>query len=111
MLAAGDIVLAGFPYAETKRVKYRPALVISEKTFHAVHGICWVAMITSAENEPWEGDVRVPTGAKSGLTKPSVIRPAKLATLDVDVVDKIGSVSRNVFCSVTDYIGAHMARR
>lgn len=111
MLAAGDIVLAGFPYAETQRMKYRPALVVSDKSFHEVHGICWVAMITSAENEPWEGDVRVPGGARSGLTKPSVIRPAKIATLDIMVLEKIGVVPRSVFYQVTDYIRAHMAKR
>lgn len=111
MLAAGDIVLAGFPYAEKQHTKYRPALVVSDKSFHETYGICWVAMITSAENEPWASDVRVPVSAKTGLNKASVIRPAKLATLDAATVEKIGVVPRAVLYRVTDEIFAHLAKR
>jgi mRNA interferase MazF len=39
-------------------------------------------MITSAENRGWAGDVPVSDLALAGLPAPSVIRTAKIATID-----------------------------
>jgi hypothetical protein len=46
-----DVVVVPFPYADRLAEKRRPALVISNRKL-AVHGLVWVAMITSAEYEP-----------------------------------------------------------
>ena len=53
-----DIVVVPFPYADRLAEKRRPALVISNRKL-AAHGLVWVAMITSAENEPWRATLRL----------------------------------------------------
>jgi mRNA interferase MazF len=47
---AFDVVVVPFPYADRLAEKCRPALVISNRKL-AAHGLLWVAMITSADNE------------------------------------------------------------
>jgi mRNA interferase MazF len=42
----------------------------------------FVAMITNAAHEPWVGDVAVSDLRSAGLPVPSVVRPAKIATID-----------------------------
>ncbi len=78
---AFDIVVVPFPYADRLAEKRRPALVISNRKL-AVHGLVWVAMITSAENEAWPGDVAITDIKRSGLPAPSVVRPAKIACIE-----------------------------
>lgn len=80
-LQQGDVVVVPFPYTDQLAEKRRPALVVSGNDFNRKHGLVWVAMITSAENAPWPGDVALPAGT-SGLDAASVVRPAKLATID-----------------------------
>ena len=53
-----DVVVVPFPYADRLAEKRRPALVISNHRL-AAHGLIWVAMITSAENESWPTDVAI----------------------------------------------------
>ena len=53
-----DVVVVPFPYADRLAEKRRPALVISNRKL-ALHGVIWVAMITSAENERWSTDVAI----------------------------------------------------
>ena len=69
----------------------RPALVVSSDKFNRETGLLWVAMITSTENIGLRGDVEIPTSGKSGLTTSSIIRTAKLATIERNrVVRAIG---------------------
>jgi mRNA interferase MazF len=82
---AFDIIVVPFPYSDRLAEKRRPALVISNKRLEAL-GVIWVAMITSAENESWPGDVQVDDIQRAGLPAPSVIRPAKVACIDPDPV-------------------------
>ncbi|MDN5927354.1 MAG: type II toxin-antitoxin system PemK/MazF family toxin [Hyphomicrobiales bacterium] len=81
--APGTVVVLPFPYADRLAEKRRPALVVSSQELARRHGIVWVAMITSAENAGWEGDVEIADPFRSGLRAPSLIRPAKLATVDL----------------------------
>lgn len=87
----GDVVRVPFPYTDRSTRQRRPALVVSRRGLGEEERLIWVAMITSAENRPWPGDI--PFGAafaKSGLTAPSVIRPCKLATIDGAFAERIG---------------------
>ena len=43
-------------------------------------------MITSAKNAGWASDIAIPWDAGAGLPAPSIVRPAKLATIDVSLV-------------------------
>jgi mRNA interferase MazF len=78
---AFEVVVVPFPYADRLAEKRRPALVVSNRRL-ALHGLVWVVMITSAENEPWSCDVTVSDLKRAGLPAPSVVRPAKIACIE-----------------------------
>jgi mRNA interferase MazF len=84
-----DVVVVPFPYSDKLAEKRRPALVVSSKKFNSETGLLWVAMITSTTNIGWYGDVEIPIAGKSGLTTPSIIRTAKLATHEQSRVVRI----------------------
>ena len=91
---AGDVVRVPFPYTDRNTRQHRPALVISDGGIGDHHELLWVLMITSAENRPWVGDVPIPRHQDAGLPAPSVIRPAKFATIEISHADKLGSVTQ-----------------
>lgn len=100
-LSTGDIVVVPFPYADMLTEKRRPALVISNAKFNRKHGLVWVAMITSAENRSWPGDIDLPL-SKTGLSAPSRIRVAKIATIDAArVVRKAGKIETSTADAVS----------
>ena len=76
-----DVVAVPFPYADRLAEKRRPALVISNRKL-AIHDLVWVAMITSADNEPWPSDIPIMDLKRTGLPAPSVVRPAKIACIE-----------------------------
>jgi mRNA interferase MazF len=82
-----DIVAVPFPYADRLAEKRRPALVISNRKL-AVHGLIWVAMITSADNEAWSSDVAIADLKRAGLPAPSVVRSAKVACIEPGRIDR-----------------------
>ena len=84
-----DVVVLPFPYADRLAEKRRPGVVVSKTALARDHGIVWVAMITSAANAGWGCDIEVADGPETGLTAPSVIRPWKLATVDVGRIVRI----------------------
>jgi mRNA interferase MazF len=104
-----DVVVVPFPYADRLAEKRRPALVISNRKL-AVHGVIWVAMITSAENERWSSDVAIADQAHAGLPAPSVVRPAKIACIDPNRIDRrVGrldrAAARNVAQKLRGFLG------
>jgi mRNA interferase MazF len=76
-----DIVIVPFPYSDRLAEKRRPAVVISNRKLQTL-GVVWVAMITSADNPLWPGDVTISDLKRTGLPAPSVVRPAKLTCID-----------------------------
>jgi mRNA interferase MazF len=86
-LAPFDVVVVSFPYADRLAEKRRPALVISNRKL-AAHGLVWVAMITSAENEPRSSDVAIADIKRAGLPAPSVVRTAKIACIEPARIDR-----------------------
>jgi mRNA interferase MazF len=84
---AFDIVVVPFPYADRLAEKRRPALIISNRKL-AAHGVIWLAMITSAENEPWPSDIAITDLKRAGLPAPSVVRPAKIACIEPNRIDR-----------------------
>jgi mRNA interferase MazF len=79
--AAFDIVVVPFPYADRLAEKRRPALVISNHKL-AAHGLAWLAMITSTDNDSWPSDVAITDMKRAGLPAPSVVRLAKIACIE-----------------------------
>jgi len=87
---AWTIVKVPFPYTDRPVRQRRPALVISAEERDTATGLLWVLMITSAENRGWPGDVEISDLAACGLPVPSIVRTAKVATIDAVDADKLG---------------------
>ncbi len=84
-----DVVVLPFPCADRLTEKRRPAVVISKPEMAGNYGIVWVSMITSAANAGWDCDIEITDLDQAGLSAKSVIRPAKIATVDVNRIVRI----------------------
>jgi mRNA interferase MazF len=104
----GDVVKVPFPYTDRSTRQSRPALVVSSAGLQDVHNLIWVVMITSAENRGWPSDVSITALARAGLPVASVIRPAKIATIDAADATKLGSVSGTQLRKVLGSIGQEL---
>ena len=93
----GDVIKVPFPYTDRPTRQSRPALVVSSGGIEDAHGLLWVVMITSAENRGWPGDVPVNNLAAAGLPVPSVVRTAKIATIEAADGTRLGKVSPALF--------------
>jgi mRNA interferase MazF len=92
---AWDIVKVPFPYTDRPIRQHRPTLVIAAGPLETQHGLLWVLMITSAENRPWGDDVAVSDLATAGLPAASVVRCAKIATIEARDAERIGRLPRS----------------
>jgi mRNA interferase MazF len=101
----GDVIKVPFPYTDRATRRSRPALVVSGESLHALHGLVWVVMITSAANRGWPDDVAIKDLAMAGLPVPSVIRTAKITTIDCAAATRIGTVSKAVLAQVIKRAG------
>ena len=106
---AGDVVRLPFPYTDRPIVQRRPALVVVSQALDR-HALLWVCMITSAANRGWPDDVVVADLATAGLPAPSVIRPAKIATVDGAVADRLGRIGRRELGAVRRAIARFLER-
>jgi mRNA interferase MazF len=69
-----------------------------------------LALITSADNERWSSDVAITDLTRAGLPAPSVVRPAKIACLDPNRIDRrVGrldrATARNAAQKLRGYLG------
>lgn len=87
-----DVVAVPFPYTDRPARERRPALVIGAEEIQEGHGLLWVLMITSAANRGWPGDVAVSDLRRAGLPALSVIRTAKIATIEAKEAQRLGSI-------------------
>jgi mRNA interferase MazF len=93
---AWDVVAVPFPYTDKSTRQRRPALVVSAGPLLEMHGLLWVLMITSAENRTWPDDVAISDLISAGLPAPSVVRTAKIATIESKDAVKLGAVATQV---------------
>ena len=85
----GDVTLVRFPFTELAADKKRPALVLAATTRSPRNRLATVAMITSqVEALKLPGDVALAEWKDAGLLHPSLLRLAKVATIDAELVDK-----------------------
>ena len=63
-------------------------------------------MITSAANRGWEGDVDIADVTLAGLPAPSIVRTAKIATIDTRDAGHLGRVSAEVLQFVQRHLDA-----
>lgn len=87
-----DVVKVPFPYTDRPVRERRPALVVASGNLQSDHGLLWVLMITSQANRSWPGDVTVSDLVRSGLPAPSVVRTAKIATIEAKEAERIGTL-------------------
>lgn len=88
-----DVVKVPFPYTDRPVRQRRPALVLTAGAIEAAHGLVWVLMITSAENRRWDDDVAVSDLDTAGLPAASVVRCAKIATIEAQDAERIGELA------------------
>ena len=87
---AWDVIKVPFPYTDRPVRQRRPALVIAANGIQDHGGLLWVLMITSAENRGWPGDVDVSNPSEAGLPAESVVRTAKIATIEAKDAERLG---------------------
>ncbi len=89
----GDVVVVPFPFSDRGASKRRPALVCSTAAFNNKSQHLVLAMITTASQNPWPGDVSIRDLTRTGLPAPSIVR-WKLFTLDASLVLRtVGALS------------------
>jgi mRNA interferase MazF len=67
-------------------------LVIAAGELEATRGLLWLAMITSAANRGWAGDAMISDLPAAGLPIPSIVRTAKLATIEARDAQRLGTL-------------------
>jgi len=100
-----DVVKVPYPYTNRPITEHRPALVVA--VVDEGPGLLWVLMITSAANRPWPGDVPIGDAGAVGLPAPSVVRSAKVATVDAVLAGRLGSLAG----AERNEVGAALRRR
>ncbi len=104
----GDVIKVPFPYTDRPTRQSRPALVVSTSGIEDTHGLLWVVMITSAENRGWPGDLPVQNLARAGLPVASVIRTAKIATIEASDATRLGTVPATLLARVVAQLGREL---
>ena len=104
----GDVVKVPFPYTDRAARQFRPALVISTGGIEERHGLLWLAMITSAQNRGWIGDVPLQDMKRARLPAASIIRTAKIATIDAKDAVKLGTLRPTNLDVVLDSISEEL---
>ena len=73
----GDIVLVSFPFTDFSGNKVRPALVLSASTLDVI-----IAFISTQLHRKEQVDIELTPTLNNGLKKKSIIRLAKLTTIE-----------------------------
>jgi mRNA interferase MazF len=87
-----DIVRVPFPYTDRPVRQRRPALIIAAGDLQTAHGLLWLAMITSEVHRGWPGDITISDLGVAGLPAPSIVRPAKIATINASDAGRLGAL-------------------
>ena len=96
----GEIVLVKFPFTNNLGFKKRPALIIKDTNDGDVI-VCRIPskLYTSSY------DIELKNWSQNGLQLPSVIRVHKMASLEMNMIDrKLGEVDNNVKTQVINII-------
>ena len=89
-----DVVAVDFPFVEGDESKRRPGLVVSTPRLHDAHGVCWVAMISSAQAGDRVDDILLTDPEKAGLHVKCAIRVARLAAVsNTRIQRRLGAIS------------------
>ena len=88
-----DVVVVPFPFTDRNATKRRPALVMSSGGFNTTTQHSVLAMITSADQSRWPGDLPISDLESAGLASDCLVR-LKIFTLDHRlIVRKAGTLA------------------
>jgi mRNA interferase MazF len=85
-----DVIAVPFPYTDRPVQQRRPALIVARHNEAGSPALLWVLMITSARHRRWVGDVEISNLATAGLPVASIVRSAKIATIEMQDAKCIG---------------------
>ena len=107
-----DVVLVPFPFADLSTNKRRPCLVLARLSPKGLPRHFVVCMITSQlAGVSFPHDHVLGDYAAAGLPKPSLVRVAKLVTVEQSVLlKKLGTLSMRDRAKVRDNVNALFAR-
>lgn len=100
-----DVVKVPFPYTNRSVQQRRPALVVAVPEAPEAPALLWVLMVTSAANRGWPGDVAVTDLGAAGLPAASVVRCAKIATIEARDAERIGGLAGEDRVLVREAVG------
>jgi mRNA interferase MazF len=103
-----QVLRVPFPYADRPVRAHRPALLIALPHAEAAPAVAWLLMITSAGNAGWPGDVPIEPHRTAGLPAPSVVRTAKVASVDLTQLEAIGRLPARTRAAVIAQVAAHL---
>ena len=87
-----DVVRVPFPYTNRPVRQHRPALVVACLVAPGAPALLWVLMITSAGHRRWAGDVEISDLLAAGLPASSMVRSAKITTVEATEAEPIGTL-------------------
>ena len=105
-----DLVKVPFPYTNRPVQQRRPALVVAVPDAPGAPELLWVLMVTSAANRGWPGDVAVSDLHVAGLPAASVVRAAKIATIEARDAERIGQLPPKDRTEVVEALRASLAQ-
>jgi mRNA interferase MazF len=90
----GDVVLVPFPFSDQSASKKRPAVIISSDRYNKLSSDVVIMAITSKTHKA-DGPVEyvIEDWEKTGLLKPSLIKPAVSTIEQKLIIKKLGSFS------------------
>lgn len=100
----GDVIKVPFPHTDRPTRQSRPALVVSAPSLEDRYGLLWLVMITSAANRGRQGDVAVRNLALAGLPVASLVRTAKIATIEAADAQRLGRLSQEQVAEVRQHL-------
>jgi mRNA interferase MazF len=103
-----DVIAVPFPYVERPIQQHRPALVAAVG-LGGSHDLLWVLMITAAANPRWPDDVEIDDLTGAGLPIASVVRTAKIATIEGRAASSLGTLSRKSVARVAAILRRRLA--
>ena len=105
-----DVVKVAFPYTDRPIQQRRPALVVAHHTEPGSPALLWVLMITSASHRRWTGDVEISRVADAGLSVASIVRTAKVTTVEQSGVEPIGFLPAVERAAVSRHVSGLLRR-
>jgi mRNA interferase MazF len=89
----GDVVLVPFPFTDQTGNKKRPAVVVSSAAYHRERAdLILMAVTSQARAFAGIGEIPIQEWEKSGLLKPSVLKPILFTVERLLVLRKLGQL-------------------